>query len=43
LTTTSGGTVTLTANWTAKNDTEYKVYYYTAELSGGYKLADTKT
>ena len=43
LTTTSGGTVTLTATWTPRSDTEYKVYYYTAELSGGYKLADTKT
>lgn len=43
LTTTSGGTVTLTATWTPKEDTEYTVYYYTAELSGGYTLADTKT
>jgi hypothetical protein len=41
LTTTSGGTVTLTANWTPKTTTEYKVIHYTKNLGSGYTLADS--
>lgn len=41
LTTTSGGNVTLTANWTPKTTTEYKVFHYTKNLGSGYTLADS--
>ena len=41
LTTTSGWTVTLTATWTPKTTTEYKVYHYTKNLGSGYTLADS--
>ena len=42
LTTEEGGTVTLTATWTPRNDTKYVVRHYTKDLSGtAYKLEDT--
>lgn len=42
LTTEEGGTVTLTATWTPRNDTKYVVKHYTKDLSGtAYTLVDT--
>ena len=43
LTTTSGGNVTLTATWTPKTTTEYKVFHYTKNLGSGYTLANSGT
>ena len=43
LTTTSGGNVTLTATWTPKTTTEYKVFHYTKNLGSGYTLVDSGT
>ena len=42
LTTTSGATVTFEANWVAKEDTVYKVYYYTQNVENdNYTLVDS--
>lgn len=42
LTVEDGGTVTLVAQWTPRDDTKYVVHHFTENLSGGtYKLEDT--
>ena len=42
LTTVDNGVVTLTAQWTARNDTPYKVEHYLENLDGSYTLDTTE-